>query len=454
MYKLVIVAVLSLGLPTMTFAQPIHGHPQKAAYASPAEWVPLNDQCWFGDPDPIKASHVHVIPRPPSYMQVTDLSTYDVPFTVQLHNVPGTVGQVGGEHVQSIRWDATGSSQLPVMKGDPHGLLEWTGVATMSHTIPSLADDFLEIFQFPKHGWAEDKIIAYTGLDDGRRLDTGAVWPVYSAIDLTVPEKPGAEQGNPGVLVRTSCVMWSGNQAETAGEVITQLSDYIPLAPIFKPWVIPGFLYNYTAPAGINFPAETFEQRKDPDLHHGITGVLQRQEVSPAGGGKSFKGDIVIDPASLGTGTHKEMFVWTQPLLNGTALSAVMVIPVSVGEGIPPPTLCTDPTATNQGQSLPCTFLPPPVLIVVPSLVGEAQGIAVAQIVNAGLALGSVTLDPASSLPNGDVVNQSPVAGATVVPGSAVNLVVSSPPIITPPIQTVYTFTCDPLGNCKLTLAK
>lgn len=349
-------ALLALLLAVPVSAQPIQGHPQKQAYASSAEWVPLDGQCWFGDPDPIKASHVHVVPKPPSYMRVLDLKTIDVPFTVKLHNVAGSVGQVSGEHVQSIRWDSTGTSQMPVMKGDPNGLVEWSGVATMSHTIPDPVVDFLGIFQFPVHGWAEDKIIAYTGLDDGRRVDTGTQWPVYSAIDLTAPEKKAAEQGNPGVHIRTSCVMWSGNQAETAGEVITELSDYIPLAPIFKLWSIPGFFYNYTAPAGINFPAEVFQQRKDPDLHHGVTGVLQRTEVSPAGGGKSFQGNIVIDPASLGTGAHKEMFVWTQPLLNGTALSAVMVIPVGVGDGIPVPTLCTDPTALNVGQPLPCTF--------------------------------------------------------------------------------------------------
>lgn len=342
-------------------AQPIQGHPQKQAYASSAEWVPLDGQCWFGDPDPLKAGHVHVVPRVPLYMRVLDLNIYEVPFGIKLHNVPGRVGQVGGEHVRSIRWDVTGTSEMPSMKGDPNGLIEWTGTAIIDHTIPSPLVDFLEIFQFPKHGWAEDKLIAYTNLDDGRRLDTGTQWPVYSAIDLSAKEKPSAEQGNPGVHIRTSCVMWSGNQAETAGEVITEISDYIPLAPIFKPWTVPGFLYNYTAPAGIAFPAEVFELRKDPDLHHGVTGVLQRTEVSPTGGGKSFQGPIVIDPAALGTGTHKQMFVWTQPLTNGQALSAVMVIPVGVGEGIPLPTLCTDPTATNQGQPLPCTF-PVPVV--------------------------------------------------------------------------------------------
>lgn len=354
-------AVLLLSIAAPAAGQPIQGHPQKQAYASPAEYVPLNGQCWFGDPDPLKASHVHVIPKPPSYMRVSDLNTIEVPFTVQLHNVSGTIGQVGGEHVRSIKWDATGTTQMPVMKGDPHGLVEWTGVATIDHTIPPPEVDFLQIFLMPKHGWLEDKLIAYTGLDDGRRVDTGTQWPVYSALDLSAPEKKSAEQGNPGVHIRTSCVMWSGNQAETAGEVITEISDYIPLAPIAAKWVFPVFAYNYTAPAGIAFPAEVFEQRKDPDLHHGVAGVLQRSEISPAGGGKSFQGPVTIDPAALGPGAHKQMFVWTQPLPNGTALSAVMVIPVGVSDGVPLPTLCTDPMASNVGQPLPCVFPVPTV---------------------------------------------------------------------------------------------
>jgi hypothetical protein len=465
-------------------AQPIHGHPQKQAYASAAEYAPLDGQCWANDPDPLKAAHVHTFVVPPSYMRFTDLSPYDVRFTIKLHNVPGSVGQVGGEHVQSIKWDATGSSEMPVMKGDPNGLVEWSGTATISHTIPSPDIDFLGIFQFPQHGWAEDKIVAYTNFDDGRRLDTGTQWAVYSAIDLSAPEKKAAEQGNPGVHVRTSCVMWSNDPAETAGEVITELSDYTPLAPIFAPWKMPIFPYNYTAPAGIDFPAETLEQRKDPDLHHGVTGVLQRREISPAGGPKSFQTTVTLDPAEFGAGKHKVMFAWTQPLLNGSALSAVMVIPVEVGEGIPPPTLCTDPTATNVGQPLPCKFPAPPVRVTVPNVVGKAQGIATADLLNLHLALGAVTLTSTSSLPAGDVVSQSPAAGASVAEGSAVSIVVSSPPppidvcpnlpntqltvpegfevvngqcvpIAAPPsLAGTYTFTCDAAGSCKLTVIK
>ena len=154
--------MLVVGLMTAlpASAQPIHGHPQKAAYASPAEWVEVDGQGWLGDPDPVLAAHVHNVPKFPLYMEVHDWSTIEVPFTLKAHNLAGTIQMFTGEHVRSVRWDATGTSETPVMRGDPNGLLQWTGVATVDLTLGD--DGFLHIFKFPLHGWAEVRFFTRT----------------------------------------------------------------------------------------------------------------------------------------------------------------------------------------------------------------------------------------------------------------------------------------------------
>jgi hypothetical protein len=348
-----LVVCLLTALPAS--AQPIHGHPQKAAYASPAEWPAIDSQGWRGDPDPMVAGHVHVIPKFPAYAVIADWSTIEVPFTLKAHNIAGTIEMFTGEHVRSVRWDATGTSEMPNLRGDPNGLLEWTGVATVDLTLGD--DGFLHIFKFPLHGWAEVRFFTRTVLDNGDFLDVSSVVPVYSLIDPTAPEALGAEQGNPGVHVRTSVVVWRNNQA-LAGELVTEISDYVPLAPISSPWPTIANVYNYTAPAGVPFENERFELRLDADLHHGVAGSLLQVENVGLAQNKQFLGPIFLNPAAMGTGPHKILAVWTQPL-GAEAVSAALIFPVAVSDGVPVPTICTDPTALNVGGLLPCRFAAP-----------------------------------------------------------------------------------------------
>ncbi len=357
-HVLLTTALFVTGLVGRVSAQPIQGHPQKAAYASSAEYPPLNNQCWFDDADPLKAGHVHLILRPAVFSIVRDWNTTEVALTLQLHNVSGGTNIIG-ERVQSVRWDL---GDIVLRGGGPNSLVEYTGVATINHTLPDPAWDFLSLFKFPLHGWADDRITAITYLDDGRRLDTYGEWAVYSLIDPNAPEHPSPEQGRPGVHLRTRCVMWSNNPLETAGEIITEISDYIPLTTITAPWTTIANVYNYTAPADIIFPAEVFELRKDSDLHHGVLGPLVRRVETAPGARKEFFGPMTLDPADWGTGSHKAMVIWTQPLFNGTALSSVLAFPLTVGVGVPVPTTCTDPAALNPGGLLPCRY-PTPVLL-------------------------------------------------------------------------------------------
>ena len=66
--------------------------------------------------------------------------------------------------------------------------------------------------------------------------------------------------------------------------------------------------------------------------------------------------------------------------------------------------------------------------VAVPNVVGMAQADAQAAITAAALAVGAVTQQSSDTVPAGSVISQDPAAGASVAPGTAVNLVVSSGP--------------------------
>lgn len=80
------------------------------------------------------------------------------------------------------------------------------------------------------------------------------------------------------------------------------------------------------------------------------------------------------------------------------------------------------------------SFLTPPSTVTVPDVAGESQSAATSAIVSTGLIVGNITSQSSNSTKVGDVISQSPSAGASVTDGSAVDLVISSgPPPVTVP---------------------
>jgi DNA-binding beta-propeller fold protein YncE len=77
----------------------------------------------------------------------------------------------------------------------------------------------------------------------------------------------------------------------------------------------------------------------------------------------------------------------------------------------------------NEDQFVTATFTSP---APVPGVVGMTQADATTAITGAGLVVGTVTQQSSSTVTAGNVITESPAAGASVAPGSAVNLVVSS----------------------------
>jgi beta-lactam-binding protein with PASTA domain len=63
-----------------------------------------------------------------------------------------------------------------------------------------------------------------------------------------------------------------------------------------------------------------------------------------------------------------------------------------------------------------------------PNVQGDTQAAATAAIAAAGLTVGTITMQASGTVPAGDVISESPVAGTAAASGSVVNLIVSSGP--------------------------
>ncbi len=77
----------------------------------------------------------------------------------------------------------------------------------------------------------------------------------------------------------------------------------------------------------------------------------------------------------------------------------------------------------------------------VPDLANLTQAAAQTALAGAGLLPGTVTPEPSTTVPGGQVIRQDPAAGVTVAKGSAVNIVVSSGPPSPSPSPTTSTVT-------------
>jgi beta-lactam-binding protein with PASTA domain len=94
-------------------------------------------------------------------------------------------------------------------------------------------------------------------------------------------------------------------------------------------------------------------------------------------------------------------------------------------------------TSVNTGSAVNLVVSSGPAQVSVPNVVGDTQAAATTAITGAGLVLGTVTQQSSSTVASGNVISESPVAGMSVNPGSAVNLVVSTGVGATPAVVSV-----------------
>ena len=97
-------------------------------------------------------------------------------------------------------------------------------------------------------------------------------------------------------------------------------------------------------------------------------------------------------------------------------------------------------TSVNTGSAVNLVVSTGPAQVAVPNVVGDTQAAAATAIIGVGLAVGTVSTASSSTVASGNVISESPSAGTSVSPGSSVNLVVSTGPVLTPS----YTLIANP----------
>ena len=341
---------LLLASPAFAQSLPIHGHSQKAAYNSPAEWPTVSSQChWQATLSNPMTSHTHLDITAPYYGELS--GPIRVPFALKLFHTAGRASiPMDYQHqVTKIEWDATGSDVPPVIEGDPHGLRTWTGHVTFDPSItqfqrePSL------------HGWWSPQIVVLTLLNDGAGITQEFFSPFWLTRDTSapIPEWPAfpalnsrCAAGSPPTTIPPT--QWGNNLVDTG--------SFLPLAPIFAPWPM---AFGTAAYGGLfvegNDQAQT---RMDLDLHNNVDGTILALTI----GNGDLAQSPILDPALMGAGTHKIAFMRFTPDRD-EMVTTLLVFDVTVGAGVPPPPpLCQNPAASNVGRPLPCVFTgsPPP----------------------------------------------------------------------------------------------
>jgi len=362
-------------LPHILWAQPIHGHPQKAAYMSASEYPNLSCQThWAPGENPVvppadaptvdlatgkfgnsTISHaVHLDLKAPIYREVTGPITF-AGTLMQFHFAGVSVIDPSRfELYRDIVWDETGTSTPPDLHGNPTGLTMHGFHITMDPTLP------IGGHAAPAHGWFVAELQAMSFFDNGDSVITGNMPPFYSMLD------PNADERSSYPLVDCRSYAASSRRPDHAwGITFTETGQYLPLAPISVPWTN---IWSSAGYGGSNPEAASLDQRADLDLHSGNSGrVIYHLQRA----GDIFEA-VTIDPAVLGNGPHKVATIRTQP--DGPEMVATLAVititvdpnapPVECCAVAPPPPVvtstCQDPGATNIGGPLPCVFTPPP----------------------------------------------------------------------------------------------
>ncbi len=351
----------------------IHGDPQKAAYASPAEWPYLSAQCHarpanvetdghadaFGTFNPT-LGHVHVDWALPIYAEVRGPTV--IPFTLKLFHVAGRVTNIWGSPIGHIRWDdsgveETGSEISEGLTGDPTGLVVRSGTLTIDPTTTS------PVYTPVPRGWFFADLAVRTQFETGVRLDAHILASLYSVIDPTAPETPPLTATDPNL--QANCQLIGPLDSNSPfGSAISELRAYLPLGPISAPYPYLPVVYNY----GGTISGGRFEQRLDPDLHNGITGRLLATADVDDTAHVLQPLPTQLDPAVLGPGLHHVSNIWQQQSGDGAAnvaageeVWALLVIPVTVTATPQPIVTCQDAKADNVDKLLPCTYVVGPV---------------------------------------------------------------------------------------------
>ena len=160
---------------------------------------------------------------------------------------------------------------------------------------------------------------------------------------------------------------------------------------------------------------------------------------NPAGGASVTPGSSV--DITVSTGPEDVTVPDVVGLTQATAEAAITGAGLSVGsvttqpsDSVPAGNVITQNPAggasVTPGSSVDITVSTGPENVTVPDVVGLTQATAEAAIVGTGLSVGAINTDNSDTVPAGSVISQNPGGGASVAPGSAVDLVVSLGPAL------------------------
>ncbi len=136
----------------------------------------------------------------------------------------------------------------------------------------------------------------------------------------------------------------------------------------------------------------------------------------------------VPDTVSL-TQTAAESAITTAGLVVGVE-NNISSDTVPQGEVISQNPVSAAQVVSNTSVDLVISSGPAAVSVSVPNVVSDTQAAAESAITAVGLVVGTISTANSTTVPAGDVISQSPVAGTSVTLGSAVDLVVSSGPAL------------------------
>jgi hypothetical protein len=339
MTRILFVVLAGLLTATGAGAQPIHGHPQKSAYASPAEWPHVSTQGHWKATNVL--GHTHIQGRLPLYAEHAT-GRLEIPLEFVLFHTNGRLAQVSSP-LGWVRWNVGPSyNPYPNIAGNPTGVVVVTGTliidpanATGTQAGPTW---------WNPHGWTSVSVTARTEFSDGSFTKTTLAFPMFStrnpSASIVVPGE------NTSLMLRSELVPHAPRDAmgNGWGAMITEFKDYIPIAPMAagEVWNPPVHMYSYAALPDLQ--NGTKDRRLNPDLHNGVVGT---QITSP----------FSFDANFSGIGLHKFSFIWDktigdvapagiQPNQEGSAL---LVVTVGVGDGPapPPPPPPVDPCLTK-----------------------------------------------------------------------------------------------------------
>lgn len=325
---------------------PIHGHPQLTNYPDPSTHPKLSAQFhWTPGENPPGSmvdslfvddlrlglfgksmiGHTHLDCQFPIY-GVLD-GPIVVPFTIKAFHLEGVIEQIEaytrfGKVNDVARgvdwfWNDTQSSVQPILRGDPHGLRQWSGHVTIQPAV--------------FHGWCQTAFAAFTQFDNGDNGRQYLVMPFYSPVD-----GPETHEG-PSLSAQVQAGSPRRPEIQNGFTIVDIAGGYIPLAPIAKAWPMAVSSLGYGSLTEIPFPA-TLQERVDLDLHNGIAGRKVAEVSGAVERGSPVSMAANLDPVALGgPGTHKVAFIRTQPDGGLEGVASLLVIDVTVDPNAPAP---------------------------------------------------------------------------------------------------------------------